>query len=453
MPTEAEMQAARAAGYLTPTGQNLIRHGDDAISSNAVTSHKATEAARWYRGFAPSGLDATTATPGAYYVDTYARSSSLVPAIPGQYLGGGHIEIGPGTAFRIAEWSPVGTNITPKPVLRNEYNSGLGGWLGWHLISPEAQPELHRDQIAVWGDSHSDPAVVGSWDESVQPLIHETLINGARSGDSSNEQLISRAVIRPRFTVTGGQIPASGAVTLTTAWHQLVTRPDRLIVSGYLDGIAGALRHVADGQFRFTRATAGTAQAVEGPAEFISAYTTAASAVLVWFGGNDFTYGHVGHERSVAEHLLANYRRADRFLAANGQTALVAGVTNRLDEGPGTDGFAQVQEVNARLADAYPGRFLDVQGYYSQRALEDMGVAPTAEDTTAMDAGAIPPSLFIDNVHMSAEAHAAIGAHHIAPWLVAAGYATPTGSVPVPAILTRESAERRLQRLESQAAG
>lgn len=446
MPTEAELQAAREAGYLTPTGQQLIRHGDDAISTNAATAH----GQRWYRGFAPSGLNAATASPGTYYVSTYATSGSIVPTIPGQYRGGGQLEIGPGTAFKVIEWSPVGTSITPKPVLRNEYNSGLGGWQGWHLISPEAQVEQRRDQIAVWGDSHSDPAVVGSWDEAAQPLILESLENVARSGDSSNEQLISRGVIRPRFTVTGGQIPASGAVTLTTDWHHLVIRADRLIVAGYLGGVAGSLRHIADGEFRFTRASAGDAVPVSAPVEFVSAYTTAAATVLVWFGGNDFTYGHIGHERSIAAHLVANYQRADRFLAANGQVALVAGVTNRLDAGPGTEGFAQVQEVNATLAEMFPGRFLDVQGYYSQHALSDMGVTPNPEDEAAMAGGAIPPALFIDNVHVSAAAHAAIGAHYIAPWLVAAGYATPAGPMELPATVARTSREERLTRLEAQ---
>src|SRR5699024_11311665 len=50
---------------------------------------------------------------------------------------------------------------------------------------------------------------------------------------------------------------------------------------------------------------------------------------------------------------------------------------------------------------------------------------------------------------LRATSQGAMGAHRIAPWLVARGYATPATAVPAPAHIARETTEERLRALEA----
>lgn len=453
MPTEAELQAARAAGYLTPSGQQLIRDGDDAISNNAVASNKAATAVRWYHGRLPNPAPVATLRPGVYDVSTYAESHRIDPPLPAEWRGSGTLVVYPGTTSRTVEWSPIGTTIRPKPIIRNEYNSGLTPpWYGWRRVDADAlrPPELNTDLITVFGDSQSEAAVVGSWDEYAGPLIEQALYNQARSGDDTVAIGIRAGWVQPLVTVSGGVIPASGSVTLHSD-EQITTRENRVLIGATVAGVGGSLRYDTAGQFTFTRSTAGDPVTVAGPVRVVSAFSTSASVILVWMGGNDFNGGYMGSASTIADHVIAGYQQAVAWGAEKGQAVVVAGVTNRLSDGPGTPAFAEVQDINRRLRENHPAQFLDVQGYYSEHAIYDAGLTPTQADLDAMAQGAIPPQLFLaDGVHLTTAAHEAMGAHRIAPWLVARGYATPATAVPPPASITRETTEQRLARIEAQ---
>ena len=454
MPTEAELQAARAAGYLTPTGQQLIRDGDDAISNNAVVSHQATGSARWYLGQLPNPAPLATIRPGIYEARTWADSQRIDPPLPAEYRGAGTLVIYPGTNFRSVEWSPIGTTINPKPIIRNEYNAGQATpWYGWRRVDADAlrPAPLNNGLITVFGDSQSSP-VAGSWDGFAAPLIDQQFVNVARGGDDSTAIGIRFGWVQPLVTVAGGVIPASGSVTLISS-EKITTREDRTLIGGTIAGVSGALHYDSGGQFTFTRSSTGDPVSVPGPVRFVSDFTTAAAVVIVWMGGNDFNSGYTGATSSVADHVVSGYQKAIEWGTAKGRTVVVAGVTNRHAAGPGTDGFAQVQDINRRLREHYPTRFLDVQGYYSEHAIYDAGLTPTQADLDAMAQGAIPPQLFVaDGIHLTTAAHEAMGAHRIAPWLVANGYATPTSTLPAPAQITRETTGERLARIESQLA-
>lgn len=398
-------------------------------SQTAVNLSNAVDEASWDRGTRVAPIDALTAKPGTYEFPSAVAAQGITPALPAEAAFGGTLEIGAGGFYRTITFTPIGTPERPKPVWRNEYNAGLGGWYGWHRVAPRTSQQ-RTDLVTVIGDSQSEAAVDGSWDEFAAPLITQSFDNQARSGDDTTAIGIRTGWIEPLVTVAGGQIPASGSVVLQSA-GTLPTRENRVLTTGTIAGVAGSLRYDTAGQFTFTRSTAGDAVTVTGPTRFTTSYHSDAGAMLIWMGGNDFNYGFTGAEGTVAEHVIAGYRRALEWARGLGYDVAVAGVTNRLAAGPGTDGFAQVQQVNDTLARMFPGRFLDVQGYYSQHALADAGLTPTTADTEAMEAGAIPPQLFLaDGVHLTTAAHGAIGENFIAPWLVAQGLATATGSIP-----------------------
>lgn len=148
MPTEAELLAAREAGYLTPSGQNMIRDGDDAISNNAVTAHQAASAARYDRGPFPLNGNMATLAPGAYDVRTYAVAQSAQPALPAEARAGGSLIISPGTTYKTVEFVPVGMTERPVPVWRNEFNVNLTPqWLGWHRVDANAIDEELAEKV------------------------------------------------------------------------------------------------------------------------------------------------------------------------------------------------------------------------------------------------------------------------------------------------------------------
>ena len=355
--------------------------------------------------------------PADYLIDTYATSRDLTPQPPD--LGGGVLRVMGNTQWRVIEWNPVGTTTRPKPIWRNEYNAALGTWYGFHRVDHHEVTPLMLPQVTVYGDSQSvspgwPAAAAGEWSET-------ELINRAYGGATSDEVLLRAGIVRPLVSVAGGEIPASGSVSLTS--QQRMFLRDSRVLAVTVAGVTGALTHTTGDAYTFTRTTAGAAVPVPGMTEIIATTATAAPVLVVWFGGNDFNAGVVGLEGSTADHVIANYRRAIDWGNRNGRTVVVAGTTNREAAGPGTEGFEEVREINDRLRFMFPDRFLDVQAYYAGPALADAGLTTTPEDTAAMNAGAIPPSLFVDGVHLIPAAHTAIALNHIGPWLRARGYA------------------------------
>src|SRR5699024_2893104 len=146
-------------------------------------------------------LDLLTADAGAYEFGTYAAARGITPALPTEALGGGNLEIFPGQYYRTVRYTPIGVTERPKPIWQNEYNYGLGSWYGWHRVTPEPVPALRTDLITVLGDSQSEAAVVGSWDEYAGPLLDQSFYNQARSGDDSTAIGIRAGWVQPLVTV------------------------------------------------------------------------------------------------------------------------------------------------------------------------------------------------------------------------------------------------------------
>lgn len=371
-------------------------------------------------------------TPGFYQVEVGSMATSILNR-PVGFNNPFEIEVrlisSPQGIYRqTARMKEVGL-----PTWREATRWSLNGaFLEWVEKSNGATtgPERDAGMVAIFGDSQSDGSTDTSWPVTAGNYLNGTrIINHARGGDNSNGVLARAGVLQPMFTAEEGSIPASGSVGLRTS-QRLQFRTDRLITGGSIAGVAGVLTHVADDKFTFTRSTAGSVVSLSTPKPFTTNISTNAATVIFWFGGNDFNEDVRGQERSVADHVIGAYRRAVVWAEKNGYQPVIAGVTNRLSAVTGSEGFRQVQQINTTLRRAYPDIFLDVQAYYSERAIYDAGLTPTAGDLTSMSRGEIPPQLFVDGIHLLPVAHQAIGRQWIAPWLAAKGFAFTSQTLP-----------------------
>lgn len=398
----------------------------------------------WDRGRMATGdnLNAFTSS-GTRYADTAAISGSILnkPA----WFDSNPFEVqtrilSSASGIRLQEATQ---KVSGASTIRRAYRVSLSGtFLEW--VDPDAGLPKQRNtaMVTIVGDSQSERSAT-SWDQAVQASLDgTTLVNHARSGDESNTVLMREGILELVCRVDGGSIPASGSVNLTTNMVVQV-RENRMLIGGTLNGVAGTLTFVSGSTWQFTRSATGSAVSVPSWTVFKSAWgvggsaQTAAHALIAWFGGNDFNYSMSGQERDIADHIIGNYRRFIEYCHEHGYRPIIAGVTNRLAAGAGTEGFAQIQRVNRELRRMYPDIFLDVQAYYAERAIYDAGLTPTQADLDAMSRGEIPPQLFLaDGVHLIPEAHAAIGEHWIAPWLAAKGYARTTLVLPALPTLT-----------------
>lgn len=405
-----------------------------ATSAEAALLQVKSEAS-WGKGSLATGDDLyTLTTEGTRYASTAAVSGSILNKP--SWFDNNPFEVETtviSTASGIYRLD-VTQKVSGQPTVRRAYSVSLSGtFLEWQ-DPDKGNTDTVRDlgMITILGDSQSERSAT-SWDQAViTALDGTTVINHARSGDESNTILMREGIMELVCRVDGGSIPASGSVNLTT--NMVVqARENRMLIGGTLNGIGGTLTFVSGTTWQFTRSTAGSAVSVPSWTVFKSSWgpggsaQTASHAVVAWFGGNDFNYDFAGQERSVADHIIGNYRRFLEYCLANGYRPIIAGTTNRQASGAGTAGFALVQRVNRGLREIYPDIFLDVQAYYAERAIYDAGLTPTQADLDAMALGEIPPQLFLpDGVHLIPAAHSAIGEYWIAPWLANKGYGRTT---------------------------
>lgn len=393
--------------------------------------------ASWYKGVLPSGTDLNTwLEVGLRSTDTSAITATIANK-PSGFTQPFTIETIVRSATNGVYRQTASMKITGVYDSIEMYRDSLlvGGVVTFGGEWRSARDTISRDtsMITIIGDSQSERSVT-SWDVYAgAKLDGTTFVNHARSGDESNTVLFREGINPIICRVEGGVIPASGSVQLTTSMY-IQERDNRLLIGGTLNNIAGTLTYVSPGVLTFTRSTAGSSVNVPSFTEFRSSWgpggssATTAHALLAWFGGNDFNYEAIGQERTIADHVIGNYRRFVDYCLANGYQPIIAGVTNRLTALAGSDGFAMVQRINRELRRMFPNIFLDVQAYYVERAIYDAGLTPTAADLEAMSRGEIPPQLYVagDPVHLTPAAHQAIGEYWIAPWLALKGYARTT---------------------------
>lgn len=272
---------------------------------------------------------------------------------------------------------------------------------------------------AAWDEADSYPAQLGAWLGAGY-----TVTNLGFSG-ATTDQINLRLGAQPlHMRVTGGQIPASGPVTLTS--DQVIGGwggPTDFNAYGYLAGIYGILQYTSAGGYTFTRSGSGD-PITTTTAVFEGEFRDHATDTLVYMAGrNDITKGTQGMESTIVDHMMRGYVDVMRYPTPRRAQVALCGTITRTDETPGSPGFHAVQELSTRLRLLYPGNVIDVQGYLiGADVWTHTGITPTTDDLAAQSQGMTPPGLFDDVTHYSRATAKAIAEHLIGPWLKAKGW-------------------------------
>ncbi|MGV0109848.1 hypothetical protein [Arthrobacter sp. CP30] len=285
-----------------------------------------------------------------------------------------------------------------------------------------------RSRLATIGDSLTDGYFGGtggqradSYPTKLQALVPAgvQVFNVGTSGFTVDEEAVRIGALPVPLTVTGGTIPASGPVPVTTT-AVIGWRPSGTLrnLPGSLAGIPGILsRTNSDTSFTFTRSTAGSEVVVPGAPVFVPDYTGhAGDTAIILLGRNNVSFSVKGADATIGEHVAKGIARIVDWLSPAIKQVLIVSNTTATNETAGAAGHTTVTDINARLKAAYPSRYLDLRTYLVKQAIYDLGLTPTAADTTAMNADTLPPSIMDDNTHWS-KATAGLVAAHINDYL------------------------------------
>ena len=202
-------------------------------------------------------------------------------------------------------------------------------------------------------------------------------------------------VVKPQ----GGQIPASGTVNLETAQVIGWGGSTSLTLTGVLNGVPGTISRTPS-SLTFTRAAAGNAVSMAGPAPFVATGDDfSASTIVLWAGRNDVNQNIKGPHPSVAEHVVSSVLDLVEWLTPRCKSIVVLGTSNSVDEPSTTTKYETVKTINERLAQLLPHKYADIRTYLVHQAIHDVGITPTQADIDNMAADAPPPSIWDTGSH------------------------------------------------------
>lgn len=264
-----------------------------------------------------------------------------------------------------------------------------------------------RTKIACFGDSLTRGYTGGTaWDISeswpsklAQKLPGIEVTNLGFGGNTADEIRIRSGAKDIWLSPVGGSIPASGEVAVTTRQNIGFIADGNISFDGYLAGIFGTFRRTG-GVMTFTRRSAGVGVPVPAPARFkVVQPDYSGHTAIIWLGRNDVSYDVTGAESTVAEHVVAATIEMVEWLTPRMKQVIVVGTTNRLDEPRGTAKYNTVVEINQRLAQLLPGKYMDVRTWLVNRAIYDAGITPTQADLDAIARDTPPPQIMDGGSH------------------------------------------------------
>lgn len=373
-----------------------------------------------------SGQDLNTLPPGRHRTETSTIATSTLnnPGVVNPFeIEVKRVSVSNGVTMQVlTEWSATGPIVSRRTSLSNNFQA----WATDAPVTPS------RTVFDAWGDSLTEGGGLGqtwlvseAWPARAATVLTGTTVNNrGRSGDTTDEVLIRMGVHQLYFTVTGGSIPASGAVAVVTKFKSYIPR-DR-VYAGSLAGIPGTLAFTfATNTWTFTRTTSGTALAVAGSTLFVTGQNLVKTTPFVyWAARNDWDFAVTGLEGVMADHIIANHRKVLDYLPAGEKRVLFFGPTLRSTETTGSAGYIRVWDTINKMKAAFPGNFYCVMDYLIDHALDDAGITKTAGDLTAIANREAPPSIFIsgDTTHFRKEIADVIGRLFAAPLIAAKGF-------------------------------
>ncbi|WNM65945.1 hypothetical protein SEA_BIRTHDAYBOY_4 [Gordonia phage BirthdayBoy] len=264
--------------------------------------------------------------------------------------------------------------------------------------------------FVFWGDSMT--AGAGGNGTSITTVLQSlvptaTIYNRGVGGENSVTITCRSGAVPLMLTVAGNEIPASGAVNITLQPIDGVT-PQPLLQGGVaawnsvtVAGVAGAIS-LDSGQYKFTRATAGTAVSVPLPVPALVNEAAAMRAAInvIWIGQNGPSDDRaLGDVDAIIQEMTAATKR---FIVMSKPTS-----TDALD---------------TRYQLKYGRRFISPRKFLVQHGLSLAGITPTTQDTADIAAGTVPSSLRVDSVHWTAAGYTAFAQHCLYPRLKEFGW-------------------------------
>ena len=262
-------------------------------------------------------------------------------------------------------------------------------------------PDMTR--MAGWGSSTME--YMGSEVSAAMAGLGVAYYNGGDGGVRAEHTLAQMGAVPALLTLTGGSIPASGSVTVTSS-----NMPANVYLRAYtgtLAGVAGAISSTADA-ITFSRAADGAAVAVAADTPFVPTvgpqYQDAVTILNI--GKNNFGSSIAPNS---GEAIAALTDQAFAWLSPLVKRVVVMGHAVNRDTPAVSTLRDRVMDCNALLAATYGNLFFDLQGYMTGPQIWiDSGVTPTQADLDAQAAGNKPPSLSLDDQHFNAAGDAAI---------------------------------------------
>ena len=388
---------------------------DLAMTANAAIDQAVDEASP-FLGTIPDYADLNDYTDTGYALRSLGSNAQTVENRPPG---------SPSQPFRVEVYN-VSSTITHQT-----FSVGLGGnffiyvryrltttWHPWHLVYDSTKEEIdplepirtYRTAVTFFGDSQLAGTPVS--DAAQATLGAETSVtNYGRSGDTVDQVSLRAGAKEYWVAIEGGQIPSSGAVEVTTS-QPIDTGRDRAFY-GSIAGVVGTLSFTASTRsWSFSRSGSGGAVDAAGLQQFVSSQDEAFNHVLVvWMGGNNSweTGEFLAPDR--AEHVKSAYQ-AFYAWAAPEKRVLFPGMTYGLSTASGAIERRELADaVNDWLTSTYPNHYCAINDWLINHGMSATGFTDTQADIDARDAGLMPPSLLVDDVHFKPEVREAIGAY------------------------------------------
>ena len=269
------------------------------------------------------------------------------------------------------------------------------------LIGGEVVPILpDMTRMAGWGSSTME--YMGAEIAAEMGGLGVSYYNGGDAGVLASHTLAQMGARPALLTVVGGQIPASGPVSVTAS--NMTASSQMRAFAGTLAGVHGSLSSTQT-ELTFTRSAGGEVVAVSADTPFLPTvgpqYRDAIN--LLNIGKNDV------YNVDLAPLVVAKTAEAFAYSRPFFRRNVVVGHFVNRDSPDVSPIRTSVLEINAAYAAQYGPLYFDLQAYVTgQQVWVDAGLTPTADDLSYQLRGNKPPSLSLDDGHLNAVGDAAV---------------------------------------------
>ena len=287
--------------------------------------------------------------------------------------------------------SPAVTAETPARIL---FSSNRTGAVSYFVMDQDGgrQSLAHAPATyAMWGDSMTgnlrgfipnngrNVVTQAFLDKGLTSLGNERRLVNMGIGSQTAVQIAARqGGLLTTCQVTGGQLPASGSVALTSVYPDLLYNPtsDGRLTNFPVSirGIAGILARVDATNYTFTRSATGSVVSASGTSTIVPGTTDAAPIIAVDLiagppfvnaNTNEYTsilwLGHNGVGGSNGETLLSLVNGCVANIRNLSKRFLILPIFNATTES-GTSGYTTLQNSSwLPLASAYPSNYYDIR--------------------------------------------------------------------------------------------